>query len=199
MIREVISLYYRFVESLPDHNPGYSERKMNDMEAAEAMESLRKIISATNDFVAKYLQDKDLIKYGLIYELRGFCDHISNTYDELFAFFSQEGEYFKVSELFDAQTYSAIINLLWHAIERDTTWVLVSVVAKKNQLQVMIDTNIACYNNMDTSKEITINIALDYIQKLGGVLAIESGNDAFRLILTIPFNKTTQTGVKIIK
>lgn len=193
---DVLNLYFRFIETLSgNYSLGGGDGKMNDLEANHAMESLRKIISATNDFGAKYLPDRDLIEYGLIHELREFCDHISSTFDDPFAFFSDSGKYIKISDLFDVQVYLAITNLLWHAVAEDATWVLLNVATKtkKNQLQITIDTDMPCYNNIDTSEEVTVNLALDYIQKLGGILAIEhltgGRGESFRLILTVAFNK----------
>ena len=192
---DALNLYFRFVETLSgNYSLGSAHGKMNDLEANQAMQSLREIISATNDFEAKYLQDPNLIEYGLINELREFCDHISGNFDDSFVFFSESGKYTKISDLFDVQVYLAITNLLWHAIEEESNWVLLNVVNKprKDQLQITIDTDIPCYNNIDTAEEITINLALDYIQKLGGTLAIEnltgSRGELFRLNLTIACN-----------
>ena len=118
---DALNLYFRFVETLSgNYSLGSAHGKMNDLEANQAMQSLREIISATNDFEAKYLQDPNLIEYGLINELRGFCDHISGTFDDSFVFFSESGRYAKISDLFDVQVYLAITNLLWHAIEEES-------------------------------------------------------------------------------
>lgn len=192
---DALNLYFRFVETLSgNYSLGSAHGKMNDLEANQAMESLREIISATNDFEAKYLQDPNLIEYGLINELQEFCDHISGTFDDSFVFFSESGKYAKISDLFDVQVYLAITNLLWHAIEKESNWILLNVVNKpiKDQLQITIDTDTPCYNNIESSEEITINLALDYIQKLGGTLTIEhltgSHGESFRLILTISCN-----------
>ena len=187
---DVLSLYFRFVEALSGHHSwGHKTGKINE---SEALLALRKIIAATNDFTAKYLRDEDLIQYGLMHELQGFCEYISTTYEELLAVFSQSGNYQKISDLFDAQVYFAVTNLLWHAIEEDVRLVLLNVDTQKNQLIISIETDKPCYDDIRRSEDVTVNLAMDFIEKIGGAVntkPLKDGVVTFQLVLLVNFNQ----------
>lgn len=166
---DVLNIYFRFIEVLNSHQSwDMSEGKMNDLEVNEATQSLKKIISAFNDFSTKYLKIPSLVEFGFIHETRKYCEEVNSNYDDINLFYSHNGTYNKISHEIDHHLYKIVTNLCWHAIGEGATSVVIGVAATEKNLQISFDTTIPCFVDIETSEAILVNLAMDSINKAKG-------------------------------
>ncbi|TRX59131.1 hypothetical protein FNH22_11450 [Fulvivirga sp. M361] len=172
-----------------------SEKILNSLcqvKNEEMKENIRMLL--ISDRCMNSLIQRVLHVHGLVHALQRFCDLLNTELKETFISFSSKG--FSPGGAFGKAPDEKIISLLYQAFtylcryarEKHTSFILVGLSSVDSRYSLIIDTDIPFFINANTSPDISICMALNYIDQINGRLkedCIGLEQQMFRLTLAV--------------
>ncbi len=184
----VAGLYFRFLGILDKRIPGTVIQPRSNKDSKKLHPYLRATISITNFFTIKFLVSPLLKEYGLAHAVAYHCAELNRKVKRTFVSVSVNGDVEEINKVVKSRLFFTIIHLCHYARIKHTDFILLYLSFEKNRILVTFDTNTPVFKDMDNSKDITLQLALDHIRQMKSELkrdCIGLKNQTFRLTLVV--------------